>query len=36
MFLSKCAVSDNKKSKFTKEQGARGLLSKLTRIKDRF
>ena len=36
MLLSKCAVSDNKKLKFTKEQEARGLLSKLTRTKDRF
>ena len=33
MLLSKCAVSDSKKSKLIKEQGARGLLSKLTGIK---
>ena len=30
MFLSKCGVCDSKKSKFVKEQEARGLLSKLT------
>ena len=33
MLLSKCAVRDCKKSKFIKEQEARGLLSKLTGIK---
>ena len=33
MLLSKCAVSDSKKSKFIKEQEARGLLSKLTGMK---
>ena len=32
MLLSKCAVYDSKKSKFIKEQEARGLLSKLTGI----
>ena len=29
MFLSKCAVCNSKKSKFMKEQEARGLLSSL-------
>ena len=29
MFLSKCAVCDNKKSKFIKVQETRGLLSSL-------
>ena len=29
MFLSKCAVCNSKKSKFIKEQEARGLLSRL-------
>ena len=29
MLLSKCAVCNNKKWKFIKEQGARGLLSSL-------
>ena len=29
MFLSKCAVCNSKKSKFIKEQEARGLLSSL-------
>ena len=29
MLLSKCAVSDSKKSKFIKEQEANGLLSSL-------
>ena len=29
MLLSKCAVSDSKKSKFIKEQEASGLLSSL-------
>ena len=29
MLLSKCAVCDSKKSKFIKEQEARGLLSSL-------
>ena len=33
MVLSKCAVCDRKKSKFIKEQEARGFLTKLTRIK---
>ena len=33
MLLSKCAVCDSKKSKFIKEQEARGLLSKLAGIK---
>ena len=33
MFLSKCAVCNSKKSKFLKEQGAKGLLSSLTAIK---
>ena len=34
MFLSKCSVSNSKKLKFLKEQEAKGLLSKLTVIKD--
>ena len=29
MFLSKCAVSDGKKSKFVKQENASGLLSAL-------
>ena len=29
MILSKCAISANKKSKFVKEQQAKGLLSNL-------
>ena len=29
MILSKCAICDNKKSRFIKEQEARGLLSNL-------
>ena len=29
MFSSKCSVSNSKKLKFFKEQGARGLLSNL-------
>ena len=29
MMLSKCAISNNKKSRFIKEQEARGLLSNL-------
>ena len=29
MFLSRCAVCNNRKSKFIKEQEARGLLSSL-------
>ena len=33
MVLSKCAVCDRKKSKFIKEQEARGFLTKLTGIK---
>ena len=33
MLLSKCAVCDSKKSKFIKEQEARGLLSELKGIK---
>ena len=33
MLLSKCAVCISKKSKFIKEQEAKGLLSKLTRMK---
>ena len=33
MLLSKCALCDSKKSKFIKEQEARGFLSKLTEIK---
>ena len=33
MFLSKCAVCNIKKSKFIKEQEARGLLSKWTEVK---
>ena len=33
MLLSKCAVCDNIKMKFIKEEEARGLLSKLTGIK---
>ena len=33
MFLSKCAVYHSKKSKFIKQQEARGLLSNLTGIK---
>ena len=33
MILSKCVVGNNKKFKFLKEQGTRGLISKLTRIK---
>ena len=33
MLLSKCAVCDSKKSKFMKEQEARGLLSELKGIK---
>ena len=33
MVLSKCGVCDRKKSKFIKEQEARGFLTKLTRIK---
>ena len=33
MLSSKCAVCDSKKSKFIKEQEARGLLSKLAGIK---
>ena len=33
MLLSKCAVCVSKKSKFIKEQEAKGLLSKLTRMK---
>ena len=32
MFLSKCAVFNSKKSKFLKEQEARGLLSNLTGV----
>ena len=31
--LSKCSVCNNKKSKFLKEQEARGLLSNLTGLK---
>ena len=34
MLLSKCAVCNSKKSKFLKEQEAKGLLSKLTGISD--
>ena len=34
MLLSKCSVSNSKKLKFLKEQEAKGLLSKLTVIKD--
>ena len=34
MLLSKCSVSNSKKLKFFKEQEAKGLLSKLTVIKD--
>ena len=33
MLLSKCAVCDSKKSKFIKEQEARGLLSEPKGIK---
>ena len=33
MPLPKCAVCDSKKSKFAKDQEARGLISKLTWIK---
>ena len=33
MLLSNCAVCDSKKSRFIKEQEARGLLSKLTGIR---
>ena len=33
MLLSKCAVCDTRKLKFTKEEEASGLLSKLTGIK---
>ena len=33
MLLSKCAVCNGKKSKFLKEQKAKGLLNKLTEIK---
>ena len=33
MLLSKCAVCNSKKSKFIKEQTAKGLLSNLTGIK---
>ena len=33
MLLSKCAVCDSKKSKFLKEQEAKGLLSNLTGVK---
>ena len=33
MPLSKCSVCNSKKSKFLKEQEARGLLSNLTRVK---
>ena len=29
MMLSKCAICDSKKSKFIKEQGAKGILSNL-------
>ena len=38
MLLSKCAVCDNKKSKFTKEQEVSGSLGimKQTRNKDNF
>ena len=34
MLLSKCSVSNSKKLNFLKEQEAKGLLSKLTVIKD--
>ena len=33
MLLSKCSVCNSKKSKFLKEQEAKGLTSKLTGIK---
>ena len=33
MLLSKCSVSNSEKSKFLKEQEAKGLLSNLTGIK---
>ena len=33
VLLSKCVLCDSKKSEFTKEQEARGLLRKLTGIK---
>ena len=33
MLLSKCVVCNSKKSKFVKEQEAKGLLSNLMRIK---
>ena len=33
MLLSKCVVCNSKKSKFLKEQEAKGLLSKSTRTK---
>ena len=33
MLLSKCAVCNSKKSKFLKEQEAKGILSSLTGIK---
>ena len=33
MFLSKCAVCDNEKSKFIKQREAKELLGKLTGIK---
>ena len=36
MLLSKCAVRNSKKSKFLKEQEARGLLSNLTVLKITF
>ena len=34
MLLSKCIVSDGKKSNFVKEQEPRGLLSKLNKNTD--
>ena len=36
MLLSKCSVCDSKKSKFLKEQEARGLLTSLTGIRTLF
>ena len=36
MLLSKCALCNKEKSKFVKEQEAKGLLSKLTGVKGDF
>ena len=33
MLLSKCAICGNKKSRFTKEQNAKGILSRLGLLK---